>query len=412
MTETKIDYSSEFKLFEKMHGKFLNSVKGNIYHYCSLDTLWKILDGNSFLATHVEFSNDTEEYHIGKKFIGEILRKVAAEEKAANKSAGGAEEYTISDVDIDEWEKNRSTGCFMVCFCEDNDILSQWREYARDGVSIELDFNCLSLYQLEKLNEKTDNCFIIPNTPKKVFYINDKELSKSVEQYHKDFCSIDNRMESALFFVPYIKHIGFKEEKEVRFVFNNINGNFQDKIDYLYRKGMKVPVVKVIPFQGEEDEVLLYTNFDLESAIAKKGGVSEKLIKRIRKLESNDKCDKVWISHYFKNKLKNNKNVHTPDNKNLIKDTIYITNNPNNNKEQELVYTELCRVLKASDLKDVEIHCEGCLPIKSITIGPSKQQKEIKRGVEEFLKQFYYWSHVKVLTSDIPYRSQKSDLSN
>lgn len=29
---------------------------------------------------------------------------------------------------------------FMVCFCEDGDLLSQWRGYAQNGVSIGMDF--------------------------------------------------------------------------------------------------------------------------------------------------------------------------------------------------------------------------------------------------------------------------------
>lgn len=30
--------------------------------------------------------------------------------------------------------------CYIVCFCDDNDRLSQWRGYAKEGIAIGFDF--------------------------------------------------------------------------------------------------------------------------------------------------------------------------------------------------------------------------------------------------------------------------------
>lgn len=392
----KID-KKDFKTFDSIQGLFLDSVDKNIFHYCSLDTLWKILESNSFLATHVEFSNDTEEYNIGKKFMGGLHRKAI---KSKNHEVGISKDY------IDGWEESCSNVCFMVCFCQEDNILSQWREYAKNGVSIELDLNYLSLYEINKLSDesKGDRGYVVVNEPKKVIYIESADSKKDLKKCLKRFNKLQNKMESSLSLIPYIKHAGFSEEKEVRFVFEDINGRFKDKIDYLNRKGMKVPVLKVIPYQGEKNEVIIYTNFDLKTIFEKNNKNDSDIINKINYIKSKKDCDGYYPLAYLKNKINDE-----TETKRKTK-SIFITKNIENVEEQKQICDKLYSMLTACDLNDVDVQCEGYLPIKSITIGPSRQQVEIKRGVEEFLKQFYYWKNVRVNISDIPYRSEKSDL--
>lgn len=396
------EFKSKIKAFEDTQGKFLESVDKSIYHYCSLDTLWKILEGNSFLATHVEFSNDSEEYTIGKNLFAEYLENKIGHEI---NNAQEVKEY------INNWKERPTNECFMICFCEDDNILSQWREYARNGVSIELDFNYLSFYEISKLKDEEDksNNTIIINEPKKVIYVNKHNGNGKMQQ----FDDLDNKLESSLSFVPYIKHIGFCEEKEVRFIFENINGIFSDKIDFVDRKGMKVPVIKVKHYQGDESEIKVYTNFDLKNRMAE-AGISDPAFKIIDIESEQITYDDSVAALCLKNRLNNAQQNNQQD----MKKSIYITNyyNKDNNQQESIcydqkqVYEQVCSILITCGLNDVDIQCEGFLPIKSIMVGPGKRQQEIKRGVEEYLKQFYYWSRVEVKTSDIPYRSEKSDL--
>lgn len=396
------NYDDDIRTFQSIQGKFLESTKGSVYHYCSLDTLWKILDGNSLLATHVEFSNDTEEYNLGKRFFGTLLKEVNKKNEEVNKKNDDTNKgdlaWSVDDEEIEKWENRPSDGSFMVCFCEEPNILSQWREYARNGVSIELALNYLSLYTIHNLTNDNDYITAV-NMPKRVIYIDEKDLLAIKNSIHyKKFSELENIMESSATLVPYIKHKGFEEEKEVRFIFSNTNNYLRKQIDYLDRKGMKVPVIKIMPYQGSDQEVRIYANFNLKERLEEKGIDTSNLINRIFSIdEISDDHSKNYFLGYF--------------NGNRNKKIVFITNNANNKEEQEQVYNQLMIAIHKIELIDIDVQCEGFLPIKSIMIGPCKQQNEIKRGVEEYLKRFYCWRNVKVVTSDIPYRSEKSDVN-
>ena len=121
--DIKREWSSLYGFMEK---NFLR--KGSLFHYTTRDNLWNILESNSFYARHIRFSNDSAEYNIGKKEVEAI----------------GNEGKELTDLN----------DCYMVCFCEKDDILSQWREYARGGVSLELNFTQDTFYTI-MCNEKT-----------------------------------------------------------------------------------------------------------------------------------------------------------------------------------------------------------------------------------------------------------------
>ena len=40
-----------------------------LYHYAGLETAWKILESDVFLARNIRFSNDSEEYKRGGKIV-------------------------------------------------------------------------------------------------------------------------------------------------------------------------------------------------------------------------------------------------------------------------------------------------------------------------------------------------------
>ncbi len=93
-----------------------------LYHYAGIETIWKILETDSFLARNVRFSNDSEEYKLGEKIIKEYVEEKVLEpglrQKIFKSIQQGVQMF------------------YMICFCEEGDLLSQWRGYARNGVSL------------------------------------------------------------------------------------------------------------------------------------------------------------------------------------------------------------------------------------------------------------------------------------
>lgn len=110
-----------------------------LYHYTDLCTCFSIIESDMFWARHARFSNDTSEFQLGQDTVNNQLTQ--------------PDLVTKSHLDY-----------FITCFCENDDILSQWRGYAKSGVSLGMDLNIEPYYTI-KNNESTYeyNCDLLKN---------------------------------------------------------------------------------------------------------------------------------------------------------------------------------------------------------------------------------------------------------
>ena len=122
---------------------------GLLYHYAGCETLWKILESDSFFARNIRFSNDANEYKTGR----EILKKYI---DSRNDLDVGQKECIQKQIDENPMQY------FMVCFCEDGNLLSQWRGYAQNGVSIGLDFSD-GILRKDKLSRHVERFCVLNN---------------------------------------------------------------------------------------------------------------------------------------------------------------------------------------------------------------------------------------------------------
>lgn len=406
--QEKKDICREWRsLYGFMEKNFL--CEGSLFHYTTRDNLWNIIESNSFYARHIRFSNDSAEYHIGKKEVEMI-------------GNGGRELTNLND-------------CYMVCFCEKDDILSQWREYARGGVSLELNFTKDTFYTImcnEKTkgeNEKDKNCpgkhmYCIPSRfhfapiPYKVVYavpisviylrknsgqleMNDgdeperpgaKEIADIVEIINKEAEQMEKeRMLKNL--LPFIKHEGFKEEKESRLLFSRIDEISPYVVDYLTDRGKKVPYIRVQFGNAEKREET--------SCKIKYYQIDQELI---------DCC---------KTHLDANGFLKIPGEKDPIKITLEEEVCKRANDDDGHIYIENCNHQKyifemidyyvtnynKEHSSNVKIWCDGYLPIRGITIGPSEDAQELCESVSHKVKNIFWLKYATVKVSDIPYRT-------
>ena len=96
-----------------------------------------------FLARNIRFSNDSEEYKRGGEIVKEYVQKTMDDDQKCKE----LEEKMYQGIQM----------YYMVCFCEDGDLLSQWRGYAKDGVSFGMDF-------LEELAENAQIFTVLNNS--------------------------------------------------------------------------------------------------------------------------------------------------------------------------------------------------------------------------------------------------------
>lgn len=357
----------------------------NCFHYTSMDTFWSMVGSDLMFARNVRFSNDSEEYKLGKEIVERLLTFPNEEEQ----------------------------DLYMICFCTKRDLLSQWREYGRSGVCLGFDlsgeeyYTILSNSQTEKLNKenhqfesfekyaipkhaghKECECVYLYARILRVFYVGKKY--KSIKKKYKLINErlVDRELPKDKYLhymIPYIKHKGFKEENEARLIFNLEPENTEYQINYLEEGGIKKPYIKVefgeIKQKRENDCTLIVDHIeDFENEF-------EKGIEKIKKdLKINILVDFV--------------NKHS-------KGQIII----GCSEKQKEIFERIDYLVQPWNFlnpnKKIKVWCKGHLPIREITIGPCPNKEDIREGILHYIRNVYWLKYVEVKCTQIPYREKR-----
>ena len=304
--------------------------KYDFYHYTSLPVLFSILEGNEFWAANVRFSNDDMEER--------MLR--------------------LDNLDIRD--------DYIICFSKVNDNLSQWRGYCHNGgAAIKLDLRFPQSYSiLHNDFDETGNYVVYENTPLPVVYlspnadanIKSKEVNRTIMA---SGYSGEVTLEDLL---PYMKNGYFYEEKELRLVFSNTNGNLSKCIRFrTLSNGVKVPYVVVrYGIVGRMNGNCLTDVAEYDDA-------------RIE--EDASQGLPIWIEEGF---------------------------------NQEKKYYEMMK--RVEEFKknvnppyQVNVFCRGRLPIEKITVAPTYDRERKAEQIKRFCMSKYWLNNVQVEVSDIPY---------
>lgn len=139
-------YAATYEPSEKIEIPYSESKK--LYHYCSLETFYSIIESNCFWLSHPKFMNDLSEleYAIGitKKFLQEYNQTIDDQDNSINllkQIESNFELYESVFKGIDE-DKYKKLG-FFACFSSDGDSLPMWSVYKGKniGLAIGLDFS-------------------------------------------------------------------------------------------------------------------------------------------------------------------------------------------------------------------------------------------------------------------------------
>lgn len=412
MGYTKTDLYEEAVVRQKKYANVFRVPKEKLlYHYAGINTVWKILESDAFFARNIRFSNDSEEYKLGEELIEEYAENIF------DATRKGVFDNVIS----------RGIEMFyMTCFCENGDLLSQWRGYAKEGVSLGFDFleedgSQDSYAQIFTLVNNRSNCenygkykiddayTKVAEMPYQVFYVNkigneskqhdDGELLKNAMSSFEDG---DTQTDLLLNLIPLIKDSGFGEEAEYRILFNLSNMGFTEamnrklrskKIEYIDREGCKCPNIIVEVGDGElkeRDVVEVILGYAIRDK-AKNIGKSEDEIKQIyqeimEKLAGFDSKINCKISD--------------------TKACVYV----GEGKNQEDVMIHIEDVLQKNGISieyenGVKIWCRGHLPIREVIIGPGEKKEKIKESLKHYMRNVYWLRYVKVRDSKIPLQS-------
>lgn len=375
-----------------------------VYQYRNLDSFWAIIESDCFWATNARFSNDHEEQELGTKKIWEVLG---------------------SDADIikpfDDY--------YIVCFCEEDDKLSQWRGYAPEGVSIGFDFNNVRPFYIKAVKEE-DPHLCIYGSCYEVVYI-EEETGKEEFLNRFDVASMDessNNRESirkrATDIIPYVKHNSFYEEAESRLAFSEGTANLSKYIHYRVIGNIKVPYIVVkagdkedkkhnigvvrICVEGERGKTLedeLQRHFD-------KMKIDN--VQVINCIDPPDEqtddslCYGCTLREAYIPKINNEyqkcRYTCDPDESFRIevRNEIYLSDSKNQEEIYREVHSFLC---DKEEMKDIKIWCEGHLPIRSIRVGNLHNKEIVVESIKHYCRQHYWLNSVDVTSSSTPFRS-------
>lgn len=370
-----------------------------LYHYTSREVFWKIMESETFLARHIMFSNDYEENKIGTQKINKAMDAVGIKLKEADSLP------------------------FMICFCEKEDLLSQWRGYAKEGVALEFDFTkglygfgkafssyyCFTIMNNDENNAESkflsdelrtddkipgDKIFVgAIVSPYEVIYTGsgdevDEDIKKKMDLIASQ--PADSQQQYAVSMIPFIKNSKFDEEKEYRLIFDmkqlvpeSQQYLLQKKYFYLDAGGIKKPNIRIKfgdQSKAEKDvEIMLYYVNDGWTGI-------------LNKLRKDLKSEKIKIK--LVRKVKKYR---------MDQDEIVVSEG----KHQEVVCARLREMMRQQTppVQGFKIWCDGHLPLRRIIVGPSPDAELMKSSIEEYLKTKYWMRDIKVDVSVIPLRT-------
>ena len=95
-------------------------------HYTTVDGLTGILETRRFWATHAEYLNDKTELRYAIELVRKRLQARAEKEKG---ELFFFLQYAMHNFNLFESKLD----VYVSCFCEDEDLLSQWRAYGASG---------------------------------------------------------------------------------------------------------------------------------------------------------------------------------------------------------------------------------------------------------------------------------------
>jgi hypothetical protein len=204
--------------------------EGELFHYTSLEGLKGILSNRSLWFSHASTLNDPLELQYGREVINEVINE-SIKNNSDNLLRPFYDQLKIQLNTMGDLIHHP----FITCFCEEGDLLSQWRAYAQKGVGYSIGFKFNSQTQLatqidelengrplflrKVIYKPEDQKELVQNYLDKVLPIAKKEINKMKESENDTYPSAVIGIQASNPLIDLMlcfKHPAFHEEKEWR----------------------------------------------------------------------------------------------------------------------------------------------------------------------------------------------------
>lgn len=260
-----------------IHKKFHSALYENVdmlYHYTDLNGMVGIVTNKSFWASHIKYMNDSKEYLHGIN----ICNKIINENKEKCTDANFLQFLdALSKLLTKEEHK-----VFVVSFCPNGDLLSQWRGYGQNDRGVSLGFKLEDLYSH---TTQIDNNYFIPykviydeqiqrSIIEEIIRIGRESIKRNMEKYPnlnsipKDIAN--HIIETIRLYIPLFKNESFKEENEWRFIITYFEDiDLKKDMQFRVRKTAILPYVELTlhKFLHDNEEIIQSPNIPLNQII-------------------------------------------------------------------------------------------------------------------------------------------------
>jgi hypothetical protein len=185
-----------------------------LYHYTDLGGFKGIIDAGDLWLTHLRFSNDNEELTHGKDIVrGKLNERIVSDPPYRQDYLKRLKELLNQPI---------ADGVYICCFCQKNNLLSQWRGYGANGSGV-----CIK-FDKQKFSRLTGpDCQGGLLRLWKVFYPVEQQrkiIDKAIDYGWNVGVPINEERakraaEAIQFFIPTFKNPDFAEEEEWRLIF-------------------------------------------------------------------------------------------------------------------------------------------------------------------------------------------------
>jgi len=219
-----------------------------ICHYTNINGMMGIIENGCIWASNVSYLNDREELIHGLRGAAGAIGRVVNDQTYANWAS------SLKAV-MKEIEDGRVPNTYAACFCQSSDILSQWRGYGGSDQAVAITFKTKELETLFDSHKaklypivygalnayvQISNHLLENLQELDIYEYGVGDLSKSAKR--------DRGYQILSRLLPQFKNIGFKDEREWRFVVQH--ETVRDQVCFRPFGNVIVPYIKLGPGKG------------------------------------------------------------------------------------------------------------------------------------------------------------------
>ena len=181
-----------------------------LYHYTSGEGLLNILNSGHIWASDAAYMNDPGELRYGFDLLADLAKTASSDGKLSKSIL----KNLLNEINQVVEEKTANGRVYFVSFCEDGDLLSQWRGYGASGGGYAIGVDPTCLYGPSKHEKEPERVLT------QVLYDRAKQV-KWLSSWLNEYISGNPTVDLLYLFsdiLMALKHPSYAEEREWRLV--------------------------------------------------------------------------------------------------------------------------------------------------------------------------------------------------